>query len=668
MNSQLPLLVAGERLNDQRCMMPGSQQAPWTPSRHRLEAVLRGSPPYPMVSLPLEGGFWTDPSNGHKDPVNSTSDTAGAPLAAIHGNDSDDNPCRTYRAHFLQSEHFNFCGQDEVMGPVVLSVKYYAGDTSSDGSNANGGGAGDHIRLVLRLTSGSVHRLVDRERGGAPSPIALTKLICPQLSMASLQPVLCPRASELLVNYDEHVLVNNFKFGVIYQRQGQTSEEALFGNRGHSASLDRFLDMIGHRVSLASHQGYRGGLDTQFGQTGEQSVFTEHCGKEVMYHVSTLLPFSETDPQQLQRKRHIGNDIVSIVFQEANTPFSPDMVASHFLHAFIVVQPEPQEAGDSLYRVSVTARSDVPYFGPSLPSPAVFRRGPQFREWLLNKLINAETACYKAEKFARLEQRTRATLLTNLVEELTSKTHDFLGQQHQEAQSAKSESGGIFKNVKKALASRTKSQAPVDGLGGNKNIPKSKSSSGGLSGQDDQDLLSGSQGRRSLVGGGGRRVGGGAGKSDSGRGSVGTGSTGRCSVTSSTGRGSSPVSSTSSPDLTNRLPPHSHQSESDTSSLNSMECGPEQTQLRMSPKKRASLPAFNQPQDPSRRESQSNRDLMSLDPSCQEIVSGNVTMVTLEGNVVAGQLSKLQDEISKLKVDKLELLRQNVAAQREVKR
>ena len=40
-------------------------------------------------------------------------------------------------------------------------------------------------------------------------------------------------------------------------------------------------------------------------------------------------------------------------------------------------------------------RSDVPYFGPSLPSPPVFRRGPQFREWILNKLINAETACYK---------------------------------------------------------------------------------------------------------------------------------------------------------------------------------------------------------------------------------------------------------------------------------
>lgn len=33
-----------------------------------------------------------------------------------------------------------------------------------------------------------------------------------------------------------------------------------------------------------------------------------------------------------------GNDIVAVVFQESNTPFSPDMIASHFLHAYIVVQ------------------------------------------------------------------------------------------------------------------------------------------------------------------------------------------------------------------------------------------------------------------------------------------------------------------------------------------
>ena len=40
--------------------------------------------------------------------------------------------------------------------------------------------------------------------------------------------------------------------------------------------------------------------------------------------------------------------------------------------------------------MSVTARSDVPYFGPSLPNPPVFKRGEEFKEFLLTKLINAE--------------------------------------------------------------------------------------------------------------------------------------------------------------------------------------------------------------------------------------------------------------------------------------
>lgn len=32
-------------------------------------------------------------------------------------------------------------------------------------------------------------------------------------------------------------------------------------------------------------------------------------------------------------------------------------------------------------------------------------QGPEFREFLFTKLINAEYACYKAEKFAKLEVR-----------------------------------------------------------------------------------------------------------------------------------------------------------------------------------------------------------------------------------------------------------------------
>lgn len=55
---------------------------------------------------------------------------------------------------------------------------------------------------------------------------------------------------------------------------------------------------------------------------------------------------------QLQRKRHIGNDIVAVVFQDENTPFVPDMIASNFLHAYIVVQVVSQCSKDVLYRVS----------------------------------------------------------------------------------------------------------------------------------------------------------------------------------------------------------------------------------------------------------------------------------------------------------------------------
>ena len=445
--------VQASRLDDQRCSIQPQERGELKPRPEwelRLEEVLRGPPPFPQVSL-AAGDVWREereedcdsPDLGH----------------------TDSSPERVYRTHFLQSEHFNLCGEDQSGGPLVVSVRYQA----------------DTVRMIIRTSTSSQHFTSSLENDQDSSPVSLLRRLCPQLAVSYLQPVLAPASSHLILNYDEDVLVNNFKFGVIYQRVGQTSEEALFGNRVHSPALDRFLDMIGRRVTLAEHSGYRGGLDTQFGQTGQHSVYTEHLGKEIMYHVATLLPFSETDSQQLQRKRHIGNDIVSIVFQEGNTPFSPDMVTSHFLHAYIVVQPEPEE-GPDVYRVSVTARSDVPFFGPSLPSPPLFRRGPQFREWLLNKLINAETACYKAEKFSKLEQRTRITLLNNLVADLAKKTNEFFESREEESvgKMIKVETS-FFKSVKKVIASRAKSHGAQDGtrLGGSTLstplLPKSKS-------------------------------------------------------------------------------------------------------------------------------------------------------------------------------------------------
>ena len=152
-----------------------------------------------------------------------------------------------------------------------------------------------------------------------------------------------------------------------------------------------------------------------------------------MFHVSTLLPYNKNDTQQLERKRHIGNDIVAVIFQEENTPFAPDMIASNFLHAFVVVQKvsdtssSPIAASKVKYRVSITARKDVPNFGPPISHDSIYENNTAFKEWLLSKLINAEHACYRAEKFKKLKQRTRSILLESLFKDLHEQNQAILG-------------------------------------------------------------------------------------------------------------------------------------------------------------------------------------------------------------------------------------------------
>ena len=57
---------------------------------------------------------------------------------------------------------------------------------------------------------------------------------------------------------------------------------------------------------------------------------------------------------QLLRKRHIGNDIVTVIFQEPGSePFSPKNIRSHFQHVFIVVRVENCKASNVTYRFAL---------------------------------------------------------------------------------------------------------------------------------------------------------------------------------------------------------------------------------------------------------------------------------------------------------------------------
>ena len=69
--------------------------------------------------------------------------------------------------------------------------------------------------------------------------------------------------------------------------------------------------------------------------------------------------------------------------------------------------------------MSVTRKEDVPYFGPTLQSCFDFRatESGELRKFLLVKAINGENAGYLSTTLAKLTDRTRVSLLDNVVKE-----------------------------------------------------------------------------------------------------------------------------------------------------------------------------------------------------------------------------------------------------------
>ncbi|XP_026096944.1 rap1 GTPase-activating protein 1-like isoform X3 [Carassius auratus] len=437
--------MQSNRMDEQRCTLPPPLKTeedyiPY-PSVHE---VLGRRSPFPLILLPQFGGYWIEGTN-HELSNGTDLDQLLSPNSRFKL--ECNSTAKIYRKHFLGKEHFNYYTVDSALGHLVFSMKY---DVIGDQ---------EHLRLMLRTKMKTYHDVIPIScLTEFPNIVQMAKLVCEEVNVDRFFPVLYPKASRLIVTFDEHVISNNFKFGVIYQKFGQTSEEELFGNNEESPALVEFLEFLGQKIELHDFKGFRGGLDVTHGQTGSESVYHNFHNKEIMFHVSTKLPYTEGDTQQLQKKRHIGNDIVAIVFQEENTPFVPDMIASNFLHAYVVVQVENACSDNVLYKVSVTARDDVPFFGPSLPNPAIFKKGPEFHEFLLTKLINAEYSCYKAEKFAKLEERTRSALLETLYEELHINSQAMMGMGGEEDKLENGGGGGgFFESFKRVIRSRSQS-------------------------------------------------------------------------------------------------------------------------------------------------------------------------------------------------------------------
>eukprot|EP00069_Balaena_mysticetus_P020866 bmy_13266T0 len=258
---------------------------------------------------------------------------------------------------------------------------------------------------------------------GLPLKDALEYVI-PELNIHCLRLALnTPKVTEQLLKLDEQGLCRKHKVGILYCKAGQSSEEEMYNNEEAGPAFEEFLSLIGEKVCLKGFTKYAAQLDVKTDSTGTHSLYTTYQDYEIMFHVSTLLPYTPNNRQQLLRKRHIGNDIVTIIFQEPGAlPFTPKNIRSHFQHVFIIVRVHKPCTDSVCYSMAVTRSKDAPPFGPPIPSGTTFRKSDVFRDFLLAKVINAENAAHKSDKFHTMATRTRQEYLKDLAENCVSNT------------------------------------------------------------------------------------------------------------------------------------------------------------------------------------------------------------------------------------------------------
>jgi len=208
-----------------------------------------------------------------------------------------------------------------------------------------------------------------------------------------------------------------YKFGVLYCKDGQTAENDMFCNDSPSPEFYEFLEFIGDKVQLKGWTSYKGGLDVHSDTTGTHSIFTQYEGISVMFHVAPMLPTNPKDPQQVEKKRHIGNDVVVIIFKDGDSePFDPCCITSEFNHIFLVITQDKNRKTGTWYRIGVTTRDGLSPIEPQLPGIPIFEKNEIFRHLLLTKMINCERAAMHSAAFKERMERVKEQQLKSVLQ------------------------------------------------------------------------------------------------------------------------------------------------------------------------------------------------------------------------------------------------------------
>ncbi|KAG0160547.1 hypothetical protein PDIDSM_8077 [Penicillium digitatum] len=163
-----------------------------------------------------------------------------------------------------------------------------------------------------------------------------------------MQPIPVPEddiTRRAISNFDRTDIVDGHRIGIVYIDNGQTKEADILANTGGSVDYEHLLSGLGTKVSLRNPQFNPQGLyaDTD----GEYTYAWRDRVTEIVYHVATMMPTDfDRDPACVNKKRNLGNNHVTIVFNRSNLPFNFDTIPSEFNSINIVITPSSRIAYD----------------------------------------------------------------------------------------------------------------------------------------------------------------------------------------------------------------------------------------------------------------------------------------------------------------------------------
>ncbi|CAH1116150.1 unnamed protein product [Phaedon cochleariae] len=170
---------------------------------------------------------------------------------------------------------------------------------------------------------------------------------------------------DLIAPYETH------KVGVVYVREGQVNSEVdIYKNRFGSLRYVEFLQQLGSLVKLADVDPqifFLGGLD-QHGNDGKFAYIWQDDLIRIMFHVATMMPNKESDPLCNNKKMHIGNNYVTIVYNESGAEFNNSTIKGQFTFACVIIQPLDHGINKVVVKVKEELSNLLPLCEPKLVS------------------------------------------------------------------------------------------------------------------------------------------------------------------------------------------------------------------------------------------------------------------------------------------------------------